>query len=235
MDYGGSWDTHLPLVEFAYNNSYHASIKMAPFELLYGRKCRTPSCWLEPGEKQFAGPEIVQVTADKVVQAKDNLRVARERQKTYADKKRRHVSFSVGDFVMLKVSPWKGIIRFGKRGKLSPRYIGPFKIIKKVNEQAYQLELPPELEGIHNTFHVCYLRKSWTEEDEIIPLSDLHVDPKKRLVEEPLEIIDRKQKTLRKKQIDLVLVKWKHNRGESMTWETEKDMKDRYPHLFSSE
>lgn len=222
----------MPLIEFAYNNSYHASIKMPPYEMLYGRRCRTPSCWLEPGEKQFAGPEIVQITADKVKIAKEALRVARERQKAYADKKRRPVSFKEGDLVMLKVSPWKGIIRFGKRGKLSPRFIGPFKILKRVNDQAYQLDLPAELDGIHSTFHVCYLRKCMADEENIIPLSDLRVDPKKRLVEEPVEILDRKKKQLRKKQIELVLVKWKHSRGESMTWETESDMKERYPHLF---
>ena len=232
MEYGGSWDTHLPLIEFSYNNSYHSSIKMAPYEMLYGRKCRTPTCWLEPGEKQYAGPDVVQLTADKVAIAVEALRVARNRQKAYADKRNRPMSFKVGDLVFLKVSPWKGIIRFGKRGKLSPRFIGPFKILKKVKEQAYQLELPPELEGIHNTFHVCYLRKCLTQEESIIPLSELRVDSKKKLVEEPIGILDRKKKKLRKKLIELVLVKWRHNRGESMTWETEAEMRDRYPHLF---
>ena len=110
IDYGGSWDTHLPLVEFAYNNSYHSSIRMAPYEMLYDRKCRTPVCWLEPGDKQFAGPEIVQQTADKVTIARNNLRIARERQKKYSDRKHRPKTFQVGENVMLKVSPWKGII-----------------------------------------------------------------------------------------------------------------------------
>ena len=232
MEYGGAWDSHLPLIEFSYNNSHHASIGMPPYEMLYGRRCRTPSCWLEPGEKQFAGPEIVQITADKVKIAKEALRIARDRQKAYADKKRRPMVFNVGDLVMLKVSPWKGIIRFGRRGKLSPRFIGPYKILKRVNEQAYQLDLPPELDGIHNTFHVCYLQKCLAKEENVIPLSDLRVDLKKRLVEEPMEILDRKKKKLRKKVIELVLVKWKHNRGESMTWETETDMRERYPHMF---
>ena len=161
IKYGGVWDSHLPLVEFAYNNSHHTSIGMPPYEMLYGRRCRTPGCWLEPGEKQFARPEVVQITADKVKVAKEALRVARDRQKMYADKKRKPKSFEEGDFVLLKVSPWKGIIWFGKRGKLSPRYIGPYKVIKRVNEQAYQIELPPELDGIHNTFHVCYLRRCY--------------------------------------------------------------------------
>ena len=122
LEYGGAWDDHLKLIEFSYNNSYHASIGMPPFEMLYGRRCRTPSCWMEPGEKQITGPEIIEISAEKFNIAKEALRVARERQKTYADKKRRPVEFEVGDLVMLKVSPWKGTARFGKRGKLAPRY-----------------------------------------------------------------------------------------------------------------
>jgi hypothetical protein len=208
---------------------------MPPYELLYGRKCRTPSCWLEPGEKQFAGPEIVQITADKVNIAKNALKIARDRQKNYADQKRKPMEFKAGDMVMLKVSPWKGIIRFGKRGKLSPRFIGPFKVLERVNQQAYRLELPPELDGIHNTFHVCYLRKCLAEEKSVIPIEDISVDPKKKMVDEPVEIIGRKQKKLRNKLIDLVLIKWKHNNGESLTWETESVMRDRYPHLFVAE
>lgn len=157
IDFSGSWDIHLPLVEFAYNNSYHSSIGMAPFEALYGRKCRTPVSWLEAGEKQFAGPEIVQHTADKVKVIRERLKSAQDRHKSYADKKRRPIEFLVGDKVMLKVSPWKGVIRFGKRGKLSPRLLGPFKVLERIGSQAYRLDLPPELPRIHNTFHVCYL------------------------------------------------------------------------------
>jgi len=235
LEYGGAWDDHLPLVEFAYNNSYHASIGMPPFEMLYGRRCRTPNCWLEPGEKQFAGPEIVQLTADKVKVAREALRVARDRQKSYADKRCRPFDFKVGEMVMLKVSPWKGIIRFGKRGKLSPRFIGPFKILEKVNEQAYRLELPPELDGIHSTFHVCYLRKCLANEVSVIPLEDVSIDPKKKIVDEPVEILDRKERKTRGKVIKLVLVKWKHTRGESLTWETESVMKENYPRLFVAE
>ncbi|KAJ9535649.1 LOW QUALITY PROTEIN: hypothetical protein OSB04_un001198 [Centaurea solstitialis] len=233
LEFGGSWDSHLPLIEFAYNNSYHSSIGMPPFEMLYGRRCRTPTCWREPGEKQYAGPEIVQITADKVKVALKRLKAARDRQKMYADKKRKLMTFEVGDRVMLKVSPWKGVIRFGKRGKLNPRYIGPFKIAKRVNEQAYELELPPEFEGIHNTFHVSNFKKSKVEEDQILPISELRVDPKKRLVEEPVAILEKKTKKLRKRLIPLVLVQWKHSQGPNLTWETEENMKTRYPHLFS--
>nr|XP_043633097.1 uncharacterized protein LOC122604274 [Erigeron canadensis] len=145
------------------------------------------------------------------------------------------MEFKVGDMVMLKVSPWKGIIRFGKRGKLSPRFIGPFKVLERVNQQAYKLDLPPELDGIHNTFHVCYLRKCLTEEMSVILLEDISIDPKKKMIDESVEILGRKQKKLRRKVIDLVLIKWRHNKGESLTWETEAVMRDRYPHLFVAE
>nr|XP_043633439.1 uncharacterized protein LOC122604629 [Erigeron canadensis] len=203
--------------------------------MLYGRKYRTPSCWLESGEKQFVGPEIVQITDDKVNIAKEALKVARDRQKTYADQKRRPMEFKVGDMVMLKVLPWKGIICFGKRRKLSPRFIGPFKILEQVNQQAYRLDLPPELDGIHNTFHVCYLRKCLAEEMSVFPLEDINIDPKKKMVDEPFEILGRKQKKLLRKIIDLMLIKWTHNKGEILTWETEAVMRDRYPHLFVAE
>ncbi|KAI3691688.1 hypothetical protein L6452_31490 [Arctium lappa] len=223
--FGGSWDTHLPLVEFAYNNSYHSSIGMAPFEALYGRKCRTPVCWLEAGEKQFAGPEVVQETADKVKGIRERIMVAQDRQKSYADKKRRPMEFQVGDRVMLKVSPWKGIIRFGKRGKLSPRFLGPFTVTERVGLKAYQLELPPEMKGIHNTFHVCYLRKCLAKEESVIPLSEIRVDEGNRCVEEPEAILERKTKKLRHREVTMVRVQWKHHRGANVTWEAEEDLR----------
>ncbi|GJW63340.1 putative reverse transcriptase domain-containing protein [Tanacetum coccineum] len=128
--------------------NYHASIKTAPFEALYGRKCRSPICWSEVGDSQLTGPELVRETTEKIVQIKNRLLTARSRQKSYADVRRKPMEFSVGDMVMLKVSPWKGVIRFGKRGKLSPRYIGPFKIIKRIGHVAYKLELLEKLRGI---------------------------------------------------------------------------------------
>ncbi|GJV51408.1 putative reverse transcriptase domain-containing protein [Tanacetum coccineum] len=127
IDFGKGWVNHLPLVEFSYNNSYHASIKAAPFEALYGRKCRSPVCWTEVGEAQILGPELIQETTEKIIQIKQRMKAARDRQKSYADLKRKPMEFQVGDKVMLKVSPWKGVVRFGKRGKLNPRYVGPFK------------------------------------------------------------------------------------------------------------
>ncbi|GJZ36710.1 putative reverse transcriptase domain-containing protein, partial [Tanacetum coccineum] len=178
IDFGKGWVNHLPLVEFSYNNSYHASIKAAPFEALYGRKCRSPICWAEVGEVQLTGPEIVQETTEKIIQIKQRMQAARDRQKSYADLKRKPMDFQVGDKVMLKVSPWKGVVRFGKRGKLNPRYVGPFKVLEKVGSVAYKLELPEELSRVHNTFHVSNLKKCHADEPLAVPLDGLHFDDK---------------------------------------------------------
>ncbi|GJX15627.1 putative reverse transcriptase domain, ribonuclease H-like domain, aspartic peptidase domain protein [Tanacetum coccineum] len=132
IDFGNGWDRHLPLVEFSYNNSYHTSIKVAPFEALYGRKCRSPVCWAKVGEAQLTGPEIIHETMEKIFKIRDRMQAARDRQKSYVDKRRRPLEFEVGDKVMLKVAPWKGVMRFGKCGKLNPRYIRPFRIIERI-------------------------------------------------------------------------------------------------------
>ncbi|GKD10530.1 putative reverse transcriptase domain-containing protein, partial [Tanacetum coccineum] len=157
IDFGGSWDVHLPLVEFSYNNSYHTSIRCAPFEALYGRKCRSPVLWAEIGEGSLIGPELVQETINKVVVIKEKLKVARDRQKSYADNRRKPLEFEVVDRVMLKVSPWKGVVRFGKKGKLASRYVGPFEILERIGLVAYRLRLIEELSRVHDTFHVSTL------------------------------------------------------------------------------
>nr|GFC74327.1 reverse transcriptase domain-containing protein [Tanacetum cinerariifolium] len=151
IDFGKGWVNHLPLVEFSYNNSYHATIKVAPFEALYGRKCRSPVCWTEIGEAQILGPDLIQETTEKIVQIKERIQAARDRQKSYADLKRKPMEFQVGVKVMLKVSPWKGVVRFGKRGKLNPRYVGPFRVLKRIRDVAYKLDLFEELSRVHNT------------------------------------------------------------------------------------
>ena len=159
IEFKGSWDTHLSLMEFAYNNSYQSSIGMAPFEALYGRKCHTPVCWDEVGERRLISPELVQITLDKIQIVRDRLKTARDKQKSYVDKRRRDLQFKVGDMVFLKVSLWKGVLSFGRRGKLRPRYIGPYEIIAIVGPVAYRLDLPPELSKVHNVFHESMLRK----------------------------------------------------------------------------
>ncbi|GJX48573.1 putative reverse transcriptase domain-containing protein, partial [Tanacetum coccineum] len=183
LDFEGSWDVHLPLVEFSYNNSYHSSVRCAPFEALYGRKCRSPIMWAEVGEGQLIGPELVQETTEKISQIKDRLKVARDRQKRYADKRRKPLEFSVGDYVLLKVSPWKGVVRFGKKGKLAPRFVGPFEIIEKVGLVAYRLDLPEELNGVHDTFHVSNLKKCLADPTLQVPLDEIQVDAKLNFME----------------------------------------------------
>ena len=131
IDFKGNWDDHLPLIEFAYNNSYHSSIKMAPYEALYGRKCRSPIGWFEVGETLLFGSDLVYQAIEKVKVIQQRLKTAQSRHKSYADSRRRGLEFSIGDWVFLKVSPIKGVMRFGKKGKLSPRYIGRYKIIRR--------------------------------------------------------------------------------------------------------
>ncbi|GJV72364.1 putative reverse transcriptase domain-containing protein [Tanacetum coccineum] len=174
LDFGGSWDVHLPLVDFSYNNSYHSSVRCAPFEALYGRKCRFPIMWAELGEGQLIVPKLVQETTEKISQFKDKLKDARDHQKSYADKRRKPLEFSVGDFVLLKVSPWKGVVRFEKKGKLAPRFVGPFEIIEKVGPVAYRLDFPEELNGVHDMFHVSNLKKCLA--DSTLPTIDDRVN-----------------------------------------------------------
>ncbi|GKF43084.1 putative reverse transcriptase domain-containing protein [Tanacetum coccineum] len=172
------WVKHLPLAEFSYNNSYHASIKAAPYEALYGQKCRSPVCWAKVGEAQLTGPELIQETTKKIVLIKQRIQAAHDRQKSYADRKRKPMEFEVGDRVMFNVSPWKGVVRFGKRGKLNPRYVRPFKVLAKVGKVAYRLELPQELSRVHHTFHVSNLKKCYADEPMVMPLEGIHVDDK---------------------------------------------------------
>ncbi|GKA78568.1 putative reverse transcriptase domain-containing protein [Tanacetum coccineum] len=233
LDFGGSWDVHLPLVEFSYNNSYHSSVRCAPFEALYGRKCRSSILWAEVGEGQLIGPELVQETTEKISQIKDRLKAARDRQKSYADKRRKPLEFSVGDYVLLKVSPWKGVVRFGKKGKLAPRFVGPFEIIEKVGPVAYRLDLPEELNGVHDTFHVSNLKKCLADPTLKVPLDEIQVDAKLNFVEEPVEILEREFKKLKRSRIAIVKVRWNSKRGPEFTWEREDQMKLKYPHLFS--
>ncbi|GKB47011.1 putative reverse transcriptase domain-containing protein [Tanacetum coccineum] len=233
IDFGKGWVNHLPLVEFSYNNSYHASIKAAPFEALYGRKCRSPVCWTEVGEAQNTLVQTDSRVAEKIIKYRIWMQAARDRQKSYVDLKRKPMEFQVEDNVMLKVSPWKGVVRFGKRGKLNPRYVGPFKVLEKVGEVAYKLELPEELSRVHNTFHVSNLKKCHADEPLAVPLDGLHLDDKLHFVEEPLEIVGREVKRLKRSRIPLVKVRWNSKRGPEFTWEREDQFKKKYPHLFT--
>nr|GEY56410.1 putative reverse transcriptase domain-containing protein [Tanacetum cinerariifolium] len=182
-NFGGSWDVHLSLVEFSYNNSYHYSVRCASFEALYGRKYRSPIMWVEVREGQLIGPELVQETVEKISQIKDRLKAARDRQKSYANKRMKPLEFSIVDYVLLKVSPSKGLVRFGKKGKLAPKFIGPFEITKRIGLVAYKLRLPEELNGVYDTFHVSKLKKClvdpkpFTFHDRVMNLLDISRNP----------------------------------------------------------
>ena len=206
MELKGSWDTHLALMEFAYNNIYQASIEMAPYEAIYGRKCRTPVCWDEVGERRLVGPELVQITSEKVKVVHDNLKIARDRQRSYADNRRRDLQFEIGDRVFLKISPWKGVLRFGRRGKLSPRFIGPYEIVSKVGPVAYRLKLPPELSRIHDTFHVSMLRKYIPDPSHVLREQPVQLKENLTYEETPVQIVDHKEQVLRSNVISLVKV-----------------------------
>ncbi|GKB36486.1 putative reverse transcriptase domain-containing protein [Tanacetum coccineum] len=211
LDFRGSWDVHLPLVEFLYNSSYHSSVRCAPFEALYDRKCRSPIMWAE-----------------------DRLKAARDRQKSYADKRRKPLEFSVGDYVLLKVSPWKCVVRFRKKGKLAPRFVGPFEIIEKVGLVAYQLDLFEELSGVHDMFHVSNLKKFLADPTLEVPLDEIQVDDKLNFVEDPVKILERDFKKLKRSRIDTFKVRWNSTSGPEFTWEREDLMKLKYSHLFST-
>ncbi|XP_022041205.1 uncharacterized protein LOC110943779 [Helianthus annuus] len=193
-----------------------------------------PVCWGEIGQRELAPKDVVVITNEKIDQVRARLKAAQDRQKSYADKRRRPIEFQEGDRVFLKVSPWKGIIRFRKWGKLGPRYIGPFKTIAHVGKVAYQLELPPALDGIHNTFHVSQLRKCLADETAYVPLDDIELDEKMNYVERPVAIKDSKITHLRNKAIRQVLVQWQHRKGSDLTWESEDEMRKHYPSLFGT-
>ncbi|GJX05496.1 putative reverse transcriptase domain-containing protein [Tanacetum coccineum] len=203
--------------------------------LLRSVKCRSPVCWAEVGEAQLIGPDLIQETTEKIIQIKQRMQAARDRQKSYADLKRKPMEFQVGDKVMLKVSPWKGVVRFGKRGKLNPRYVGPFKVLERIGSVAYKLELPQELSRVHNTFHVSNLKKCYSDEPLAVPLEGLHIDDKLQFVEEPVEIMEREIKRLKRSRIPLIKVRWNSRRGPEFTWEREDSFKKKYPHLFTNQ
>ncbi|GJX64769.1 hypothetical protein Tco_0299112, partial [Tanacetum coccineum] len=184
---------------------YHASIKAAPFEALFGRKCRSPVFWAEVGDSQLTGPEIIQETTKKIVQIRQRLQAARDQQRSYANVRLKPLEFQVGNRVMLKVSP------------------------RKV---AYKLELPEKLSSIHNTFHVSNLKKCLSDESLIIPMKELQLDEKLNFIEEPVEVMDREIKQLKRSRIPIIKVRWNSKRGPEFTWEREDEIRAKYPHLF---
>ncbi|GJY89468.1 putative reverse transcriptase domain-containing protein [Tanacetum coccineum] len=232
LDMSTAYHPQMDGQKFSYNNSYHSSIQCALFEALYGKKCRSPVLWAEIGESSLFGPELVQETTDKVVLIKEKLKAARDRQKSYANNRRKPLEFKVEDRVLLKVSPWKGVIRFGTKGKLAPRYVGPFEIFERIGPITYRLRLPEELSTVHDTFHVSNLKKCLADANLHVSLDEIKIDKTLHFVEEPVEIMDREVRSLKYSRISLVKVHWNSKRGPKFTWEREDHIKSKYPQLF---
>jgi hypothetical protein len=234
LQHGSSWDKSLPYADFSYNNSYQTSLNMSPFEALYGRKCRTPLYWDQTGEKQFFGLKLIQEAEEHVRIIRDNLRVAQTRQKSYADNRRRRLEFEEGDYVYLKVSPLRGMRRFKVKGKLSPHFIGPFMIFRRVGEMAYQLELPASLSDVHKVFHVSQLKKCLRVPEELLPMEELNVQGDLIYAKYPIKIHDTLTRVTRNKVIRMCKVQWSDHGDDEATWEREEELHIDFPHLFPS-
>nr|ABF95994.1 retrotransposon protein, putative, Ty3-gypsy subclass [Oryza sativa Japonica Group] len=234
LDFGKTWDKSLPYAEFSYNNSYQASIQMAPYEALYGRKCRTPLLWDQVGESQVFGTDILREAEAKVRIIRDNLKVAQSRQKSYADNRRRDLEFAVDDFVYLRVTPLRGVHRFRTKGKLAPRYVGPFRITARRGEVAYQLELPASLGNVHDVFHVSQLKKCLRVPSEQADSEQIEVREDLTYVEKPVKILDTMERRTRNRVIRFCKVQWSNHAEEEATWEREDELKAAHPDLFAS-
>jgi hypothetical protein len=229
MEYPGHWDKNLPWAEFSYNNSYQESLKMASFKTLYGRQCRTPLNWIEPGEKAIFGPDIVVEAEVTVCHIQENLKATKLRQESYANKRHRPLQFEVGDHVYLKVSPMKGVKRFGVKGNLSPCYIGPFPILWKCGKVAYKLELPPSLARGHDIFHVSLLKKCLKAPVDVVLSKVAPLEADLTYPEHPIKILDQKSHVTRRKMIKFYKIQWSNHTEEEATWESEDFLHSRHP------
>jgi hypothetical protein len=234
LQFDKSWDKCLSLAEFSYNNSYQTSIKMAPFEALYGHRCRTPLSWSQTGERKIFGPDLVIEAKDKVRIIQNNLKAAQSRQKSYADMRRRPLQFQVGDFVYLRVCPTRGVQRFGVKGKLAPRYIGPFEILKICGPVAYRLQLPSQLAAIRNIFHISQLRKCVKIPTEVIDYQAIEIESDMTYTEYPLRVLDTKERSTRRETIRIYKIQWNHHTEEEATWETESYLQHNFPDFFQA-
>jgi hypothetical protein len=215
LQYDKNWDKYLSLAEFSYNNSYQTILKMAPFEALYGRRCRTPLSWSQTGERKVFGPDLVMEAEDKVKIIQNNLKAAQSRQKSYADIRRRP-------------------LRFGVKGKLAPRYIRPFEILEIGGPVAYRLQLPSQLAAIHNIFHVSQLKKCVKIPTEIIDSQAIKIEPNLTYTEHPLKVLDTKERSTRRETIRIYKIQWNHHTEEEATWETESYLQHNFPDFFQA-
>jgi hypothetical protein len=229
MEYHGSWDKNLPWAEFSYNNSYQESLKMAPFEVLYGQRCRTPLNWIEPGEKVIFGPDIIDEAKSIVRRIQENLKAAKSCQETYVNKRRRILEFEVGNHVYLRVSPMKGMKRFGVKGKLAPRYIGSFPILEKCGTVAYKLDLPPSLTGVHNIFHMSQLKKCLKAHVDVMLPEVTPLEADLSYPEHPIKVLDQKDRVTRRKIIKFFKIQWSNHSEEEATWESKYFLHSHHP------
>ena len=227
-----NWEKCLPFAEFAYNNSFQSSLGKAPFEVLYGRRCRTPLNWSEIGERQFFGPDMIQDAEEQVRIIRENLKTAQSRQKSQYDRRHKEVSYEVDEKAYLRVSPLKGTHRFGIKGKLAPRYIGPFRILAKRGEVAYQLELPPQLSKVHDVFHVSQLRRCFKDPVREVDHETLDLQDDLSYREYPVRILDETERSTRHHNIKFLKVQWSHHSENEATWEREDRLRLEYPELF---
>ncbi|WVZ80510.1 hypothetical protein U9M48_027980 [Paspalum notatum var. saurae] len=234
LTYGKDWESSLPYAEFSYNNGYQASLGMALFESLYGRKCRTPLIWAEDKEQVPTGPALLKEAEEKIEEIRERLKIAQTKQKSYADRRRRELSFELGDLVYLKVSPIRGTRRFQVKGKLAPRYIGPYKIEERVGKVAHKLQLPESMSDIHNVFHVSQLKKYLKEPARRAELEALDLQPDLRYKEVPIKILDTGVKKTRSSAIKICEVLWSRHGEEESTWEREDVLREEHPHLFEA-
>eukprot|EP00253_Pinus_taeda_P011385 PITA_11385 len=226
------WEEYLHLVEFAYNNGYHSSLKMSPFEVLYGRKCRTPSSWGGPEDKFLLGPEMLEEMEVMVKRVRANLKMAQDRQKNFVDRKRIFKEYQVGEHVYIRIRARKSTLQWNACTKLAPRFCGPFQILARVGLVAYQLALPSHIR-VHNVFHVSVLKRYVYDPRHIISWQDIQAEPEGEFLVEPVNILDQRRVELRRKVISQVKVQWQHFGPEEATWEDEQMMRDTYPRLFS--
>jgi hypothetical protein len=222
------------LAEFSYNNRYQESIKMAPFEALYGRRCRTPLNWSEPRERWFFKPDLVKEIEEKVQRITHNLKEDQARHKNYADKRRQPLVFQADDHVYLKVSPMKGVSRFGVKGKLAPRYIGPFPILERCRQVAYRLQLPASLSAVHNVFHVSQLKKCLQIPGRTIDVVDVTLEPDLTYSEHPIRVLDQKDRITQKRTLKFYKVQWNQHTEEEATWETQDFLEKKFLRFLAS-
>ena len=228
----GAWDEVLSLVEFTYNNNFHASIGMAPYEALYGKRCKTPLCWYQDGELVVVEPELLRQTTEKVKLIQEKMKASQSRQKSYVDQRRRPSEFAVGDHVFLRITPTTGVGRAICSRKLSPKFIGPYQILRRIGLVAYEIALPPQLSNLHSVFHVSQLRKYVPDPSHVLEAEELQIRGDLSMEVQPVGLGVSQKRQLKGKSISLVQVIWDKRMGDS-TWELEEDVRKSYPHLFS--